>query len=345
MAKKLRFLVVIALLVLSLAACGKTKSTTTTTTNAKREFVRDGEFSAIKASLNSGAPQYTIVTVKIENDKVVSYYINCLQSTKTTTEGKASYSFNNLTKKELGYAYHMHYNTYKATLGENPTEAQLSDTAYAAWLKANNKLEWFEQAQKLEAFFLEKGPDKLEVATDSKISGVAGVTIKNADYKELAVEALANAKAGKVVFALGDGTDLIWAEGKVDKNGNLSDVKLNTLQGKVQEDNTFKWNEKNKQELGYAYHMHYNSFKASLGENPTEAQLSDTAYAAWLKANNKLEWFEQAAIVVEKFMATGTADLPLNGTKLTDAAKAATGVTINVSKYIAALQGLKAAVK
>lgn len=314
--KKIMRLFVVALAVVVLAACGK------------RTYAADGTYTAWKVTENK--VEITMVSVTIEKDEIKSFYIDVIQNdaTKDAETGYVTgYSFKEKSKKELGYEYKMHYNSYKATVDAGTDTLE----GYKAWLTANNKKEWFEQAALIEAALL-NGVDSVQV-TDGKISNVAGVTIKDGGYLALAAEAVELAKAGTVQTVTVSGSDVVWATGKVNKKGELSDVVLNTLQGKTTKQTaetaaSFAWNAKNKQELGYEYHMHYRSYTATLEDKNTA---TEAGYQAWLKANNKLEWFEQAALVVEAYMANNSVE-------------GATGVTIKTASYVEVLAALKAAV-
>ena len=72
------------------------------------------------------------------------------------------------------------------------------------------------------------------------------------------------------------GTDLnlTSATAKVNAEGKITEVKIDELQSK--EGN---WLEQTKQQKGYAYRMH------------GQRDLSEADYKAYLKENDKLEWF------------------------------------------------------
>ncbi|MCK9165992.1 MAG: hypothetical protein M0O92_01320, partial [Acholeplasmataceae bacterium] len=61
-----------------------------------------------------------------------------------------------------------------------------------------------------------------------------------------------------------------------------------------------KWNEKSKKELGYYYGMH----APQAGTMPVTAENLET-YKAYLEEENKLEWFEQVAIITDDVIKNG----------------------------------------
>lgn len=327
MFKKFLTICIALIAVMSLASCKKDPKP------AERTYVADGDYTAFKAEVYSGAPMVTSVTVTIKDDKIEKYYINCTQGKALTKSDNGEVvltaEFNEKSKKELGYEYHMHYYIGYAPTDETPTEAE-----YIAWLKSNNKLEWFEQAARIEAAWLANGVDSVTVDAKSVINNVTGVTIKDGGYIALAKEAVDNAKAGKVQYYAVYQDDVIWASGKVNKDGGLSEVVIDTLQGAADRSGVAAWkfNAKSKQQLGYGYQMFYSGYKAE-DTTPTEAE-----YIEWLKANNKLEWFEQAALIVKAYQANGSSILA-NGEFASVA-----GVTISDNNYIKVLAGLYAAV-
>ena len=324
--KKLIALFVALVAVLGLAACGSkttAKAPETTkapvTTVAQKTFAHDGTYVAFAYDYNYGAPQVNEVRLTIKNDKVESLVINATQSHLDSEAGH--YVWNEKSKKELGYGYHMFYSAYKNEAGEEASEA-----GYEAWCKANNKLEWFEQAALIEA--------ALKADVNAKYDEIASVSIADNHYTELAKQAYANAVAGKLVdYVLCDNhgvCQIVWAEATVKADGSVSDYLVNTIQAKeatVEEKLTFTWNEKSKQELGYGYHMFYSAYKNEAGEEASEA-----GYEAWCKANNKLEWFEQAALICSAFAANN---------QVTEVA----GVTISLTNELAALVKVAALVK
>src|SRR5690554_8081673 len=125
--KRFMSVFVIALLSVALLACGK------------KEFAHDGTFLAVEAGDNYGAAMVTWVEVVVEDGKIKSFNIDALQG--KIEDGK--HVWNEKSKKELAYDYRMH----------DPARS-MSEADYKTWLKENNKLEWFEQANLIEAHFL-----------------------------------------------------------------------------------------------------------------------------------------------------------------------------------------------
>lgn len=301
--KKLIAFFFVAVLALSLAAC------------KEREYPVDGVFLGYEVGVSRNAPMVTFVTVTVEDGKVVAYDIDVRQGSRTGDGTEATpyaWAWNASTKKELGFAYHMHYGTSGAT-----TEAE-----YQAWLTANNKLEWFQQAELIEAYWLENAVETLGGDPETAIDNVTGVTIKNA-YEVAATRALENAKAGKFQAIHCSGSDLYIAEMTLTSKGAIDTLVIDTLQGtKDAATGSFTWKTQTKQQLGYAYGMHMRTSGAT-----TEAE-----YIAWLEANNKLEWFEQANLI--------SADIIANGWSTTAAENVPAGVTITTTGYYAVLAKL-----
>lgn len=301
--KKLIAFFFVAVLALSLAAC------------KEREYPVDGVFLGYEVGVSRNAPMVTFVTITVEDGEIVAYDIDVRQGARTgdgTTEAPYVWAWNTQTKKELGFAYHMHYGTSGAT----------NDTEYQAWLTANNKLEWFQQAELIEAYWLENDIETLGGDPETAIDNVTGVTIKNA-YEVAATRALENAKAGKFQAIYCSGSDLYIAEMTLTSKGAIDTLVIDTLQAtKDKTTGTFTWKTQTKQELGYAYGLH----KGASGTT-TEAE-----YIAWLEANNKLEWFEQVQLISDDIIA--------NGWSTTAAENVPAGVSISTSGYYAVLAKL-----
>jgi len=320
MLKKLLMVFVVGFLsVTLLTACGE-------------KFMSDGVYRAFKETVGSnGGPQVTTVTVTVEDGKIVHYDIDTVQS-HTTASG---YEFNDQSKKELGYLYGMHFP------GSN-IEGDLTDddvmAEYQQYLEDNDKLEWFEQAELLEEYWLDNGI-KAPVA-EGKFDYVAGVTITDNDYVEIAREAVQNAKDGKTQVVTTSGADIIWVTAKVDKDGNFTELKLDTRQSSIDENENFVWNEKTKQELGYLYGMHFRS--SGIEGDLTDDDVMDE-YQQYLDDNDKLEWFEQADMLTEYVLANGLGDVELEGGKIVkddDTPEAVTAITVTVSHYYDVLDQL-----
>ncbi|MDD4000742.1 MAG: hypothetical protein PHX62_07620 [Bacilli bacterium] len=287
----------------------------------ERTYKADGVYTAFSEGLSNGAPQVTEVSVTIKNDKIESFNIDCLQSvlTKDEEEVITGITFNAKTKKELRYAYRMH------------GQFALSEEDYIDYLEENDELEWFEQAELLEAHFLANGTS-LETDDNGYITNVASVSIADSDYSKLAAEAVANAKAGKVyswmAYTSGTQANIVWAEGNVNDKGVLTSLSLDTLQGNVKE-NAFTWNEKTKQELKYAYRMH------------GHRELSEEDYKEWLEENEELEWFEQANLLSDYVFANGLANVKVaTGGTLEDAPTTLAEVSVTVSHYVEVMEAL-----
>jgi hypothetical protein len=308
MFKKVLVVLIAVFAVFALTACKK-----------ERTYKADGVYYAFSAGLNDGKPQVTTVSVTIKDDKIESFYIDCVQSTLTD----AGYTFNAKSKKELGYAYRMH------------GQWNLSEEDYIQYLRDNNKKEWFEQAELLEAYFKANGTT-LTTNSEGKITNVTGVTIKDGDYSKLAAEAVQNAKDGKVIRVLQYAEEkngaitnnVVWVEGTLNEQGKLVDIVIDTLQGKIANE-TFAWNEKSKQELGYAYRMH------------GQRNLSEADYIEYLRQNNKYEWFEQADMLADYVLANGLSAVKLgDDEKLTDKPTALASVSVTASHYVHLLEEL-----
>ncbi|MFO7968960.1 MAG: hypothetical protein R6U15_02470 [Candidatus Izemoplasmatales bacterium] len=291
--KKLLMVLFVAFLVLGFAACNgddttETDETTEQTTEAT-EFKVDGEFMAFEIGEHYGAPMITSVTVTVEDGEIVDYFIDALQSDGETLE------WNENTKKELGYDYKMHYNAYSET-DDTPTMAE-----YETWLDENDKLEWFEQAELIEEYWLENGFDSVDVV-DGEIDNVAGVTVSDGGYTTLAAEAVQQAKDGITkaysVSVHYGAPQVVWATLDLDDNGDIEELVIDTLQSTVDE-GTFAWNDNTKQELGYDYKMHYGTYSET-DDTPTMAE-----YETWLEDNDKLEWFEQVNMITDYIEENG----------------------------------------
>ncbi|HHU21226.1 MAG TPA: Ig domain-containing protein [Acholeplasma sp.] len=341
-----------AIIKVKVDAIEKEVAVTVTAPVVERTYPFDGEFTAFEASLNYGAPMYTMVTVKIENDEVVSFNIDALQSKKN--EAGTNYDWNAKTKKELGYLYGMH-NVPNADAGYERQDLSTEEglAAYQAYLAEVGKKEWFEQAALLEAAFLES--TDLEVDEAGTITSVAGVTIQDGGYSKLAKAALANAKAGKTVKLAATSNygspNIVWVEATVDAKGAFTALELNTLQGNVVKNaedvvTGYAWNEKNKQELGYLYGMHnVNNADAGYERQDLSTEAGLAAYQAYLTEQGKLEWFEQANMITAYALENGLAGLVMDDAtkKLDGSVEALAGVSVTVDHYLAVLEAVYAA--
>jgi hypothetical protein len=165
--------------------------------------------------------------------------------------------------------------------------------------------EWYEQAELIEAYWLENGIDAMETNSETYITNISGVTIKDGMYAELAQEAVQQAKDGVIKAyktSMSHGAaQVTWAELHLDDEGNVEDIIIDVLQSEVADD-TFAWDEDSKQEKGYEYKMHYNTYSAT-DDSPTLEE-----YETWLSENDKLEWFEQADMVADYIVENGWED-------------------------------------
>ena len=287
-----------------------------------RTYAADGQYLAYSIE-GATKPEVTFVTVTIKDDKLVDVDINTIQSnTLKNAEGATTgYEFKAESKKELGYKYYMFP---AAGLDKNsPT----FEADYKAWLAANGKKEWFEQVEIIEAEILANGTAGIVVNESGKFENLAGVTVSDHHYVALAEQAIANAKAGKKVAIATHDDDLVIATADVNEKGELSNVLLDTVQGQFS-NGAWSFKAQSKQQLGYKYYMFP---AAGLDKNSASFEAD---YKAWLAANGKKEWFEQAALIVSAWEANHSL-VPTNG-KFPNVA----GVTISDNCYIEVLNGL-----
>ena len=340
MLKKFLLLLVVSFSVLVLVGCGP----------KERTYKADGVYTAFtKEKTSGGGPQVTFVSVTIKKDKIESFYIDCVQSfsLKNTEQVVTGWSFNEKSKKDLGYLYGMHNNNNTEvgyTKQDLTTTAGLN--AYKAYLESTGKKEWFEQAALIEDHFKNVAVS-LTVDADKYITNVAGVTIKDGGYSSLAASAVQNAKDGVTYVLTTSADDIYWVKAEVDAKGKFTSLELNTLQGQFS-DGTFSWRDKNKQELGYEYGMHNkddNSVSYTRQTLTTAEGLN--AYKAYLTQTGKKEWFEQANIITDYVLANGltgytiitegTTKGKLNQDQTNDALS---GVTVTVDHYFHVIEEL-----
>jgi hypothetical protein len=282
------------------------------------EFKVDGEFMAYEETVARNAPQVTMVTVTIEDGKIVGYNIDTRQARRTaTTTGEGedavttySWAWNAMTKKELGDDYGM--------------------------VTEPDQLEWYEQAALIEAHLLENGVDSITFDNDGYTTDLgASVSITVDQYITLAQEAVELAKLGKFQAVYTSGTDLYSAHMIVTPKGEIEELLLDVRQStRDASAGTFVWNEKTKQELGFDYGM-----------------VGAGGYAfvdgAWVAQGTcTLEWFEQVALITDYVLANGWNDNlqpvavrggSLDGTTLIDELAAA---TIRTGGYFTILKTL-----
>lgn len=168
MFKKLLLVFVAVFCILTLSSC------------KERTYKADGVYLAF--DVGTTTPQITVVKVTIKNDKVESFYIDCLQSTavKNTENVVTAYNFNAQSKKQLLYKYGMHNKDDQAadyTKQDLNTEAGLN--AYKAYLEETGKKEWFQQAELLANYALSNGT-------------VSNVTLNGTKLGDNAPEAIAS---------------------------------------------------------------------------------------------------------------------------------------------------------
>jgi major membrane immunogen (membrane-anchored lipoprotein) len=227
------------------------------------EYKVDGEFLAYEASVSHNAPQVVMVSVTIEDGEIVGYNIDTRQGNKVQNEDESwTFSWKDKTKKELGDDYGM------------ATE--------------EGQLEWYEQAEALEAHWLENGVSIDEVDAEGNTDAVTGVTITVDTYYELALDAIDLAKEGKFQAVYCTADDLVIATMMVDEKGVATDLVLDVLQGSPTGE-TFAFRDKTKQELGLEYGMKYAS---DIGK----------------------EWFEQADAIAAYVLENGADSIQVDDT-------------------------------
>jgi hypothetical protein len=253
--KKLLMALLAVFLLVGMTACGEDA-----TTEAPRTYAADGVYTAFEVDVHYGAPMVTEVSVTIENDEITGFYIDARQS---TFDDDNKVVWNAETKKELGDRYGM-------------VE------------RGGATLEWYEQAELIEAAWLANGYDSVTIDGEGDIDNVANVTISDGGYIALAAEAVQQAIDGVlksyVVTAAHDGTaDITWAELTVNEDGEATDLVLDTLQSSievVEGTAALTWDAETKQEKGDRYGM---------------VDYSDAT----------LEWYEQANLITDYVLANG----------------------------------------
>ncbi|MDY0277946.1 MAG: hypothetical protein RBQ97_07665 [Acholeplasma sp.] len=240
----------------------------------------DGKFTAFEVSVHSNnAAMVTWVDVTIKDGKVESYYIDARQG--KIVDG--AQVWNEKTKKELKEDYGM---AGKSAIGK----------------------EWYEQAETLEAYFLEKGPEKVTTNADGYIDNVTGVSVKDGGYTKLAKEALENAKKGvttafEVSVHSKNAAMITWVNVTV-KSGKVTAYYIDARQGKIV-DGAQVWNEKTKKELKEDYGM---AGESAIGK----------------------EWYEQAETLEAFFLSDGPDKVTTNEGKYIDNV---TGVSVKDGGY------------
>lgn len=280
---------------------------------SEKEYPIDGEFLAYEVSVSRNAPQVVSVTVHISNGEIKNYFIDTRQGTRTGEGTEASpyvWAWNAQTKKELKYDYGM---------------------------QSTSKIdkEWFEQAETIEAYWLENGVEAMTVNAEGYIDNVTGASIKDS-YSAVALKALENAKAGKFVSIYCSGTDLYSAEMTLSTRGKIESLMIDVLQStRNQEDGSFVWKAQTKQQLGDAYGM------KGIGGGYMYQD------GQWISSGTaSLEWYEQVELITSYIQENGWSDDlqpvadrggSLNGTDLlSDLA----GATIRTGGYYTVLREL-----
>jgi hypothetical protein len=244
-------------------------------TSNVREFEHDGTFLAYELSVRTNnTPQVVFVSVTIENDKIVGYQIDTRQGRRVQNTETQLYSFswNALTKRELGNDYNM---KNASAIGK----------------------EWFEQAEAIEAFWLANGLDAVEVNAEGYITNITGASMSDA-YTAVAKKAVENAKAGKYIAIYTSITqgrpELYIAEMKLNKMGKIETLMLDVLQSTINTaTGVMMWNPKSNQELGNDYGMKGAGGYAFVG-------------GAWVAQGTcTLEWYEQVALITNYIKANG----------------------------------------
>ena len=249
--KKVFLLLILAVATFTLFGCNSS------------EYKVDGEFLAYEASVSHNAPQVVMVSVTIEDGEIVGYNIDTRQGNKVQNADESwTFSWKDDTKKELGDDYGM------------ATE--------------EGQLEWFEQAEALEAHWLENGVSIDEVDAEGNTDAVAGVTITVDTYYELALDAIDLAKLGKFQAVYCSADDLVSASMIVNSKGEASELVLDVLQGSPTGE-TFAFRDKTKQELGLEYGMKDSS---EIGK----------------------EWYEQAEAIAAYVLENGADSIQVDDT-------------------------------
>ena len=342
--KKLLLVFTLVIAAVALIGCDQTTTITTTTTTTTAapvavEFPVDGEFTAYSLTVSSNKPQVTMVTVTIENGEIVAFNLDCRQGTRTntgTTEAPAyTWAWNAQTKKELGYGYKMHYSKYTA----DPAVTTPTLEGYQAWMEAQTTYkEWFQQANILEALWLEDGVYAAHVDGAGEFTDVAGVSVSNSEYIKLARQAVDLARAGKFQTFVCTGTDFYFAYMIVNNLGEVTELKIDTIQAtKDATAGTFVWNPYSKQELGMNYGM----------KGVGAAQVfSAGTWTASATEKSAYEWYEQANLISawvlangydENLQSIGGRGLSIDGTTLLDGTA---GVTVHSDTYVTLLDQL-----
>lgn len=148
------------------------------------EMAKAGKLLAVSGY---GSGDIVWATADINRFKTISNY------KLDTLQGKyqnGTFVYNEKSKQELGYEYYMFPQSGKKV------EGVLDVEGYKEWLRANNKKEWFEQADLICHEFAKNGSYNFVIKSDGKIDNalVSGVTIGDNNYLKVLNQLLANAK-------------------------------------------------------------------------------------------------------------------------------------------------------
>lgn len=146
-------------------------------------------------------------------------------------------------------------------------------------------------------------------------------------------------KAG-MYYASTSGNQSTFGVMFVNEDGKIEDMFIDSVYLKASENGGVSWTSYGNPATGYAttkmaldngwgYHMFYAQYTAST-TTPTEE-----GYKAWLKSNNKLEWFEQVRLIIDQVIELQ--DLP---SKTADEYDAPAGATITVDSYYSVIEDL-----
>lgn len=260
--KKILGVFFITLLTVALFACGQ----------EERVYAYDGDFLAYEVSVSRNAPQVIYVTVSIEDDQIVDYTIDTRQGTRVGDGSETSpyeWSWNEKTKRELGDDYGMASNS-------------------------SIDKEWYEQADAIEAFWLENGPESVTVDGDGHIDNITGATMSDS-YSSIAQMAVQHAIEGKFVSILTTSTDIYSAEMTL-SDGNIDTLVLDVRQStRNATEGTFAWNLESKQQLGDDYGM------KGVGGGYTFTN------GEWVSSGTQAtrEWYEQVNLISDYIISNG----------------------------------------
>ncbi|HHU21225.1 MAG TPA: hypothetical protein GXZ51_02110 [Acholeplasma sp.] len=276
-----------------------------------RTYVADGIYLEYKTIDTNNKPLISTVAVTIKNDAIDSVYIDCVDSEEVVVDGVVDYKLKAKSRKELGYLFGL-YNQDELASGYQKQDLNTEEglQIYKDYLLAQNKKEWFEQANLLEAYF-KTGNSVLEL-DNGYITSIEGVNIKDIGFSELFVKAVANAKAGifKAIKYVNN-YDIISVVAKVSKAKKVEKITLDVVSGKTSA-GVFKFDVESRLTMKYAYGM-YNS------NNPeyeyTKQDLTTAVgletYRVYLEQSHQYEWFQQSTLLTNYVLSNGFSKLKL----------------------------------